>query len=61
MSNEDAAVGLLVVQGRRLGAIPGKVPEAAAPLTRPGHGRAAASAKFQPVNGTFNRSLAHDA
>jgi hypothetical protein len=26
MSNEDAAVGLLVVQGRHLGTIPGKVP-----------------------------------
>jgi hypothetical protein len=33
MSHEDAAVGLLVVQGRRFWTIPGKVPQAAAPLT----------------------------
>ena len=64
VSNEDATVGLLVVQGRRFRPIPGKVPQAAAPLTGHGQGGArplfcfpqAAFDEIQPVNGA---SAAH--
>jgi len=61
MSNEDAAVGLLVVQGRCFRPIPGKVPQAAAPLTGRGHDHAAAFDEISTAERRFSRSLAHHA
>jgi hypothetical protein len=69
VSNEDASVGLLVVQGRRFRPIPGKIPQAAAPLTGPSQGGVRLLFCFpQPAFGEIStgerrssRSLAHDA
>jgi hypothetical protein len=38
-AHENASHGILVVQARRLGSLPGKVPAAAAPLTGDGAAR----------------------